>query len=464
MKKSIKYNKSESNKKKSIKKDSLNRKKLEKYLNMEQKYLINPICKLIPLFNIDISKKKNIISSCFFKMKSTYKSFNKYINGLKLLSKNIDIMNRNSSSFKLNSNNNYVIRLFIDKSIYLDDEIMANINQLHNVECVLYECNDFKADDIYHYGVFGTLIRLFPMFNFKYNDSKYILITDIDETDDYDESRYYLNINRLNQLKNISNLNSFKNIDKYYAFFIGHTVLNGNIRTLYKNKIIPYVIMSNFISIKRLPNYLLINFLEKSKNVKILNKRYESYGEDRCDGNICYGIDEVLLNDVIIKNYIYKNQLPSILGIKIDIGKSIKDMSSFIKKKIINKQYIDKHYIKYVNMLTNNIKEIEHQSLIKKINYIEKQHFKYNKKLKKHQIITDIYDCKYVMNYYNLIQHLAIKQDYRLITQDSIKILLLDKYIGIKFYISINPIFTNNKTEEIIIENFKCELKLKNLK
>ena len=46
-------------------------------------YLKNSICNFTPLFDIDYTKKKNIISASFFKLKKgSYKDFSKYVDGL----------------------------------------------------------------------------------------------------------------------------------------------------------------------------------------------------------------------------------------------------------------------------------------------------------------------------------------------------------------------------------------------
>ena len=49
----------------------------EKHFNSD--YLKNKVCKFIPLFDFDPKVKKNIVSTCFFKMNTgTYKDFSKY--------------------------------------------------------------------------------------------------------------------------------------------------------------------------------------------------------------------------------------------------------------------------------------------------------------------------------------------------------------------------------------------------
>ena len=71
------------------------------------KYLENEICKFTPLFEIDYSKKINIISTVLFKMKNSgYKPFLKYVNGVQHLS---NFMHKKLPGFHL--------RLFIDDTI-----------------------------------------------------------------------------------------------------------------------------------------------------------------------------------------------------------------------------------------------------------------------------------------------------------------------------------------------------------
>jgi hypothetical protein len=87
----------------------------EKHFNSD--YLKNKVCKFIPLFDFDPKVKKNIVSTCFFKMNTaTYKDFSKYYNGVTLLYKAIE---KQLPGFSL--------RLFIDMSIYNDKMIMDEL-------------------------------------------------------------------------------------------------------------------------------------------------------------------------------------------------------------------------------------------------------------------------------------------------------------------------------------------------
>lgn len=135
-------------------------------------YLINDLCKFTPLFDIDYNKKVNIFSACFFKLENKgYKDLNKYLDGLINFNKQI---NARRLQFK--------IRLFIDESIFTDEKIFSIIKTLNNVQPVLYSCPNFIINDKYHIGLFGTLVRFFPFFDFANNDASIVISADIDYT------------------------------------------------------------------------------------------------------------------------------------------------------------------------------------------------------------------------------------------------------------------------------------------
>ena len=251
------------------------------------KYLENNICKFTPLFKIDFSKKTNILSLSLFKMKTLYKKFHFYLNGLKYLSKKIK-----------KKNLNFEIRLFIDNSIYKDKKIMEILKKLDNINLILYHCPSFIKGE-YHRGTFGTVIRFFPMFNFKNNDSDIVIVIDTDD----------IYINYLDKL-----LNSYKFLkkNKYLndlsLFYIGSIAKKIN---NIDNNIIPYiqagVLLNKYKMDKTIIEKYLYDTLEKKtidnkkfKNNKIvLSKTVDNY--------IYYTFDEIFLNNNLIK-YIIKNK------------------------------------------------------------------------------------------------------------------------------------------------------------
>lgn len=273
----------------------------------EIEYLSNPICKFKVLFDINYNKKTNIFSTCFFKMVgSGYKDFSKYINGLIKINNQID-------KYKLN----YMIRLFIDNSIYLDKKIYDQITKLKNVQPVLYSCPNYIINNDYHIGLFSSIIRLFPMFNFSNNDAGNVVIADIDETN-MSIVRDFENFLRLRGKKS-SNINS-----QIYLFKSGplNRSLKYDFNIMYKNKFNPYVFALSFISNTKINNSVLIDFfdqVEKSPNDMIYSFHYPMEIKKKIDekifkskytdkGKFIYGIDEYFLN-ITLAHYLEDNKL-----------------------------------------------------------------------------------------------------------------------------------------------------------
>lgn len=267
---------------------------------MNKSYLLNNICNFIPLNNINFDNKKDIISVSLFKLKSGgYKSFSKYINGLKILD-------------DLALKNNLEIRLFIDNTIYEDKNIMNSINKLQTIIPILYECPNFKIGD-HHVGLFGTIVRFFPLFDFENNDSKIVMILDADAED-------------LTELldKQIEIYNMIKN-DIYKKIYI---IYNGNFYNMnaennsfeFKNEsiILPYCIASKIIGCKKISPKILYKYMEtlekymddKTRPTEILSNYKQFIGQpNKCENNICYGVDEYFINMGLLK-YLLKHELP----------------------------------------------------------------------------------------------------------------------------------------------------------
>ncbi len=224
-----------------------------------KKYLINDICTFKPMFEVR-KKKIDIISCCLFRMKNHYKNFDKYVNGLQVWA---DYLNK--------PDNNYIFRLFVDNHIYNDEKIQKILSTCPYIEIILFECANFMEDD-YHIDVFGALIRFFPLFNFKYNDSKAVTVVDIE-----------LNLHHRDKIDIILKLNTKK------------IILSS--AKIFELSSIPYFVagVMHFPD-KKFDKKILLNFIKDAPKIKDLghyNKRLTPFG---------YGTDEIFLNNYFIKH------------------------------------------------------------------------------------------------------------------------------------------------------------------
>lgn len=131
-------------------------------------YLSNKYCRFKKITKFDTTVKKDIICISIFKMRGGgYKDFSLYIDSLKYINDNIQ------------KYENLCIRLTIDSNIEKDEKIMKHLKSLNRVSIVVFECSDFYENGS-HYSTFGTIVRFFPMFKFKNNDAKRVIVMDAD--------------------------------------------------------------------------------------------------------------------------------------------------------------------------------------------------------------------------------------------------------------------------------------------
>ena len=250
-------------------------------------YLKNDLVTFTPL-SFTPHKKMNIISTCFFKrhQNKNYKKdgFNRYIDGLSVL---------NDKTKRLKG---FRVRMFIDKHIHEDDAIMKKLSKLSMIDLVLFECPAFMKDD-YHIGLFGTLVRFFPMFDFPGNDANIVILSDIDDIVAID--KYKPMIQSLQ--------------DRVYAhFFMNISRHNKNKQQydhIYKGNLMSYVRPQELVVFKQLPADVLMHFLIHLDPTKMytyyihpgLDKKTTNYSMKYHEPPFVYGCDEYFLNEVYVK-------------------------------------------------------------------------------------------------------------------------------------------------------------------
>lgn len=289
----------------------------------------------------------------FFKLDGgSYKNFNIYINGLKILSK-----------FIKNNLPDFSIRLFIDSSIYADKNIMNIIQNLNNIESVLYECPNYKIDDTHHIGLFGSLVRFFPMFDFENNDSDVLMISDLDWKSYYHIAKNYINLEAYHILKNIKNSNNIK------LFINGRLFHNIKNKFIYDEYIVPYALSWKIINFSKIDKNILLTYI---LNIKKSKKRLGNYTTNRVKNNKRYenyifGIDEYFLNHDL-KEYLISEK--KLFGCKFKYlitdfifcnilykgVKTYKEFFNFVLKDIDNFKYIsDKIAYEFMDKYTYEI-------------------------------------------------------------------------------------------------------------
>ena len=266
-------------------------------------YLKNSICNFTPLFEIDYSKKKNLVCGSLFKITGGgYKDLSVYVEPFK---------NTVEKLLKKMPDLNLKFRLFIERSIFEDKKLYGMLEKLKNVEMVLYECPNYIIEDVHHRGIFGMIVRFFPLFDFENNDADTVIISDLDVVDDEmtEIFNYYNKIIDRSKEEGIFE-------DLYFAYH-SHTNFRGNFWSrngdiFINNKIIPYYVSMRLICFKRLNKSSIINYIENAKEYRDLvwysYDRGTEWSRTRLkksnDSYMFYGWDEYFLNSLFIKDNI----------------------------------------------------------------------------------------------------------------------------------------------------------------
>ena len=113
---------------------------------------------------------------------------------------------------------------------------------------MLFHCDNYIIDK-YHRGTFGTIIRFFPMFDFKNNDSDIVIIIDSDE--------YGNNLDKL--LETINFLKKNDNLEGLCLYFQGSFAkqinkINGNN--------IAYCMANTLINKEKIKKSIIENYLK----------------------------------------------------------------------------------------------------------------------------------------------------------------------------------------------------------
>ena len=283
----------------------------------------------------------NIISCAVFRLRNNYKTEKIYSDGL----------NRLFIYFQKHYPD-YYLRVYYDSSV-LD---YTSVNKLENtkllweplfnlmrkskkVQFVRYEMDKFRKDNVYHKGLIGTLVRLYPLFDTE--DTKKIKTVNVMDID--------FKYNELNR-----SLYNYKQFEKSQLDFFYRTrncyELQDRFRILgkYFNLIFP-IMAGTIISRLKIPidifNEFFLCLLDKNRKGAEYYKEFESFSYDKFhlnhdseENEFKYGIDEVFT--LILKDYLHQQKIKHLLLVDTDIAKPYYSMyTDYQKKKITKLQF-----------------------------------------------------------------------------------------------------------------------------
>ena len=375
----------------------------------------NSICSFEDIFKKLPKKKINIVSVCLFKIDNGYHDFSRYLNGAKRLKEFTKMID-------------YTLLIFIDDSIYTNKEIYDKLLENtfdDNTIYIKYNCPKFKKDENFHKGLFGTLVRFFPLFDFPNNPFKKVIISDID----FDKSsfnRMFTYFITMKKLKLDSLCKVYSSLEYSPQFFKSN-------KRLYRNKDdIAIMACSMFFNKKKLDYNIIVNYLNK-----IMDTSSELYKDMRkktliheIDDVFAYGVDEYFLSNILY--YIFKKY-----DINICYYKSF-DLLHFLN--VLHKQYINKtlkNVEEYKKLLQTVLHQPKNNDINKLYNIIKTILNSYkipelsldNSLIKATNNGANEKQLNIANNIYKYLEYLNKTKNYKLIDEKSINYILSHKGI-----------------------------------
>jgi len=361
-------------------------------------------CEIEKYENVD-----NIFSTSFFVLQKSYKSIDKYTDGLLML-----------ANFVKDKFPDFKLRVYYDNSLQLSkidkvNDTIKTLEKMKHVQLIKYECPDFITN-FGHQDLFGTFIRFLPLFNTEKNNM--IIISDIDIDENYKKDIMFV-------------YDYFKNEKDYKFAYFTH---NCYIKPWTKNIDFP-IMAGSFLSKVKFPMEILANFMNCFlKNKKNYKNNKKDKNEKTCDQikkvsndiknskwykankdmSIIFGMDENFLNNYLLK-YINENKIKYIVFLRKSVAplKKIKminknELYNFVSLVLGNKYQKDKTLFINTQMLFDiiydrkNGHEIIFNNLLSVLTDYKKQ-----KKLDKINLTEDDYNCLVSQNFdekYNIIK------------------------------------------------------------
>jgi hypothetical protein len=382
-------------------------------------------------------KKKNytLISVVAFKLKNAYKVGKHYSDGL---CKIVEFMKKNKS--------NLILRLYYDYSIINTTgrhkneitkvwiPLFKSMYESDNIQLVRYQFDEFLDKEKYHEGLFGTIVRTIPMFDFDGSkDQSLVVCNDIDSYVGFIKSVHALNkVSKWDYDILFGTMMCLKLYDRHVLTYLDKYSFNYRIMAgiLYVKKSISKEVLKTFLEcmINECTIYTdwYKNILKNTmKNFKIdLTVRHKwSYGIDEFFINrfvLIHMLEEKKKMALFTASTAYEKTFYMIIDILPKASPEVKSRWDSLFKKILGKWYVkdfdqciklvdsalyvkSKHQVS--NQVSNQMIKIVKANFIKEIHaiIIKKQASKYiiPEKMEKcflenyNHIINQIYEVKY---------------------------------------------------------------------
>jgi hypothetical protein len=249
------------------------------------------------------------VNIVFFKAMPLTKNFQKYVDGLKGWKEYIKRFPDSQ------------LQLFVDKAVAEDPDIQPVIDEL-NARVIMFECPDFLRSDGYHIGLFGTMLRFFPMFDINTHPFKVAHISELEPDRNHIEN--FKSFDEVSKMKGISLM--YESTHLFESEFKGRELMSDGLPY-------PWISAGKFSAMEKIPFTMWSKFANDVKHGKewlsptgrVKPKTTTEHGE------YYYGVDEFFLNYVYLP-WLIKKGASIVLIVKCNPALSAFYLSEHIKR------------------------------------------------------------------------------------------------------------------------------------
>jgi hypothetical protein len=292
----------------------------------------NSVCNFRVLKNPN-QRYANTINLVFFRAFPLTKNFSTYVNGLK-----------NWKQMKSKLFPDSQMQIFIDSVIANDAEVWKILESI-DARIYLFDCPDYKLDKEFHIGLFGAMVRFYPMFDINTHPLKVAHFQDIDLYGD-----------EYSTLTNIYKASTTKLKHKLSILIQKNKIFEDDVISKYffdEHFGYPWITAGRFSMFEKIPFKIWEDFLKETDSNKKMKTRYElnKFKIKKEHLNFSYGIDEIFLNYCVLDWLINNNKT---IGIIVDFKISY---PFYYLKDLIYKNPHSKKMLDYILQKNQSISE-----------------------------------------------------------------------------------------------------------
>jgi hypothetical protein len=259
------------------------------------------------------------VNIVFFKAIPLTKNFQKYVDGLKGWKEYI----KNYPDSQL--------QLFVDKAVAEDPGIQTVIKDL-NARVIMFECQEYLRNDGFHLGLFGTMLRFFPLFDINTHPMNIAHICELEP-----ETHIVAEMPIVNKISKIKGLSLVYESTNLYQIGTRKREMMGKFP-------FPWISAGKFTGMKKVPFKLwsdYVNDIKSGKQHSLSRTGIIRPGAPE-HGPFSFGIDESFLNYVYLPWLIKQD---ATIGILIKCNPAI---SAFFATKEIKEDKRSRSFFNYI--------------------------------------------------------------------------------------------------------------------